>query len=387
MQLIFLGPPGAGKGTQAKIFLDRAGIVQISTGDILREAVSKGTELGKQAKSFMDKGEFVPDSVVIGIIEQRIQEPDCKKGFVLDGFPRTIEQAKALDGILSKLGIQMDHVVNFEVPDEELVKRLLGRAAQEGRSDDNPESIKYACRSSKTKRNLLSVITKRKKSCAISMAQGRPVKSPKKLNPWSEYNVAVKIYTSKGEPQIMESGMISYEAHMRIREHIKPGVSTADLDEVAREFIYSKKGKPAFLGLYGFPACICTCVNDNVVHGIPNKKEIIREGDIVSVDLGVSYNGYFSDTAWAWPVGEVSEEAAKLVSVTQQCLFKGIAEAKPDNRIGAIGEAVQKHAEGNGFGVVRQLVGHGIGKAIHEEPQVPNYGRRRRRALRCARVW
>lgn len=142
MQLIFLGPPGAGKGTQAKIFLDRAGIVQISTGDILREAVSKGTELGKQAKSFMDKGELVPDSVVIGIIEQRIQEPDCKKGFVLDGFPRTIEQAKALDGILSKLGIKMDHVVNFEVPDEELVKRLLGRAAQEGRSDDNPESIK-----------------------------------------------------------------------------------------------------------------------------------------------------------------------------------------------------------------------------------------------------
>lgn len=142
MQLIFLGPPGAGKGTQAKIFLDRAGIVQISTGDILREAVGKGTELGKQAKSFMDKGELVPDSVVIGIIEQRIQEPDCKKGFILDGFPRTIEQAKALDGILAKLGIQMDHVVNFEVPDEELVKRLLGRAAQEGRSDDNPESIK-----------------------------------------------------------------------------------------------------------------------------------------------------------------------------------------------------------------------------------------------------
>ena len=209
------------------------------------------------------------------------------------------------------------------------------------------------------------------------MAQGQPVKSPKKLNPWSEYNVAVKIYTSKEVSQIMESGMISYEAHMRIREHIKPGVSTADLDEVAREFIYSKKGKPAFLGLYGFPACICTCVNDNVVHGIPNKKEIIREGDIVSVDLGVSYNGYFSDTAWTWPVGEVSEEAAKLVSVTQQCLFKGIAEAKPDNRIGAIGEAVQKHAEGNGFGVVRQLVGHGIGKAIHEEPQVPNYGRKK----------
>lgn len=142
MQIIFLGPPGAGKGTQAKIFLDRAGIVQISTGDILRAAVANGTELGKQAKSFMDKGELVPDSVVIGIIEQRIQEPDCKKGFVLDGFPRTIDQAQALDGILEKLGLNIDHVVNFEVPDDELVRRLLGRAEQEGRSDDNPESIK-----------------------------------------------------------------------------------------------------------------------------------------------------------------------------------------------------------------------------------------------------
>ncbi len=142
LQLIFLGPPGAGKGTQAKIFLDRSGIVQISTGDILRAAVSKGTDLGKQAKSFMDKGELVPDSVVIGIIEQRIQESDCAKGFVLDGFPRTLEQARALDAILEKLNIELSHVVNFEVPDEELVKRLLGRAEQEGRSDDNPDSIK-----------------------------------------------------------------------------------------------------------------------------------------------------------------------------------------------------------------------------------------------------
>lgn len=142
MQLIFLGPPGAGKGTQAKIFLDRSGIVQISTGDILRSAVAKGSELGLKAKSYMDKGELVPDSVVIGIIEQRIQEPDCKKGFVLDGFPRTLDQAKALDEILKKLDLAMNHVVNFEVGDDELVKRLLGRAAEEGRSDDNPESIK-----------------------------------------------------------------------------------------------------------------------------------------------------------------------------------------------------------------------------------------------------
>lgn len=163
MQIIFLGPPGAGKGTQAKIFLERAGIVQISTGDILRAAVAAGTELGKKAKSFMDKGELVPDSVVIGIIEQRIQEPDCKKGFVLDGFPRTIEQAEALDAILEKLNLSIDHVVNFEVPDEELVKRLLGRAEQEGRSDDNPESIKNRLQVFKEKTQPLISYYERKK--------------------------------------------------------------------------------------------------------------------------------------------------------------------------------------------------------------------------------
>lgn len=189
--------------------------------------------------------------------------------------------------------------------------------------------------------------------------------------------MAVRIYTSKEVAKIMESGMIAFETHMRLRERIRPGVTTAELDEVARAYIYSRNAKPAFLGLYGFPACICTCVNDAVVHGIPNEKTVIREGDIISIDLGVSYNGYFSDTAWTWPVGEVSEEAKKLITVTQQCLYKGIAAAQVDNRIGAIGEAVQKHAEANGFGVVRQLVGHGIGRAIHEEPQVPNFGRRK----------
>lgn len=169
MQIIFLGPPGAGKGTQAKIFLDRAGILQISTGDILRAAVAKGTDLGNQAKAFMDKGELVPDSVVIGIIEQRIQEPDCQKGFVLDGFPRTIEQAQALDAILEKLNINLDHVVNFEVPDDELVKRLLGRAAQEGRSDDNPESIKNRLQIFKDKTQpLISYYEQKKKLRHIS---------------------------------------------------------------------------------------------------------------------------------------------------------------------------------------------------------------------------
>jgi adenylate kinase len=127
MNIILLGPPGAGKGTQAKMLIDEYQIPQISTGDILRAAVKEGTTLGKEAKSYMDKGALVPDSVVIGIVEERIQEPDCKKGYMLDGFPRTVPQAEALDEMLTKLGAQIDHVVSIEVANEELVKRLTGR--------------------------------------------------------------------------------------------------------------------------------------------------------------------------------------------------------------------------------------------------------------------
>ncbi|MCG6983402.1 MAG: adenylate kinase [Deltaproteobacteria bacterium] len=127
MNIILLGPPGAGKGTQAKMLIDKYQIPQISTGDILRAAVKEGTTLGKEAKSFMDKGQLVPDSVVIGIVEERIQEPDCTKGYMLDGFPRTVPQAEALDGMLSKLSVGIDHVVSIEVANDELVKRLTGR--------------------------------------------------------------------------------------------------------------------------------------------------------------------------------------------------------------------------------------------------------------------
>ncbi len=127
MRLILLGPPGAGKGTQAKRLIERYGIPQISTGDILRAAVREGTDLGKTAKKYMDAGKLVPDEVVIGIIEERLKEPDCAKGYILDGFPRTVAQADALTDVLARMGKSIDHVVSIEVPDEELVERLTGR--------------------------------------------------------------------------------------------------------------------------------------------------------------------------------------------------------------------------------------------------------------------
>ncbi|AXR60377.1 adenylate kinase [Leptospira mayottensis] len=140
--IIFMGPPGAGKGTQAKILCARLSIPQISTGDILREAVKNQTPMGVEAKRYMDAGDLVPDSVVIGIIKDRIREADCKNGFLLDGFPRTVEQADALDALLKNEGKSIDKAINLEVPDGELLKRLLGRAEIEGRADDNEATIK-----------------------------------------------------------------------------------------------------------------------------------------------------------------------------------------------------------------------------------------------------
>jgi methionyl aminopeptidase len=166
--------------------------------------------------------------------------------------------------------------------------------------------------------------------------------------------------------------------HLRTTAH--PGMSTGDLDAIAEEFIRSHDGAvPAFKGLYGFPGSICSSVNQEIVHGIPSKKRVLKDGDIVSLDVGVGYKGYFTDSATTVGVGTISSEAQRLLDVTKDSLEAGIAAALPGNHIGDIGHAVQKVVEAAGFSVVRDLVGHGIGVEFHEEPQVPNYGKPKRR--------
>jgi adenylate kinase len=141
-RLLLLGPPGAGKGTQARRLVEALGVPQISTGDMLREAVASGSPVGREAKAFMDSGRLVPDEVVIGVTEQRLRQPDAADGFILDGFPRTAQQARALDALLAKLGVKLERCISMRVDEEELVKRLLRRAEIEGRSDDNEQAIR-----------------------------------------------------------------------------------------------------------------------------------------------------------------------------------------------------------------------------------------------------
>ena len=154
----------------------------------------------------------------------------------------------------------------------------------------------------------------------------------------------------------------------------KPGVSTAELDRMAEELIRAGGGEPAFKGYRGYPATLCTSVNDVIVHGIPSADARLREGDLVSIDCGVLLDGFYGDAAVTFAVGEVSDEARRLMEITRRCLDDAVSAVGPGARLGDVGAAVQHRAEAAGFGVVREFVGHGIGRALHEEPQVPNYG-------------
>ncbi|MDD4816022.1 MAG: type I methionyl aminopeptidase [Clostridia bacterium] len=156
---------------------------------------------------------------------------------------------------------------------------------------------------------------------------------------------------------------------------IKAGISTQDLDKSIKKFIIDNNATPTFLGYQGFPGSACISVNDVVVHGIPSSKIILKEGDIVSVDIGVTYKGFNGDAARTFPVGKISAEKQKLIDVTQQCFFEGISHLYVGGKLGELSNAIQKHAESNGYSVVRELVGHGIGHELHEIPNIPNYGK------------
>lgn len=175
---------------------------------------------------------------------------------------------------------------------------------------------------------------------------------------------------------IRESCILVGKAHAEVAKLLKPGVNTRILDETAEAFIRDNGAIPAFKNYRGFPWTLCVSVNSVVVHGFPSDKTILKDGDIISVDCGVEKKGWIGDSAYTYGIGEISADVQRLLTVTKECLYKGIEQAVHGRRVGDIGWAVQEHAEKNGYGVVRELVGHGVGKKLHEDPEVPNYGRK-----------
>lgn len=171
-----------------------------------------------------------------------------------------------------------------------------------------------------------------------------------------------------------EAGHIVALAHQEVSKHIKPGVTTLQLDQIVEKVIRDNNAIPSFKGYGGFPGSACTSINEQVVHGIPSKRVILKDGDLISVDIGAEYKGYHGDSAWTYAVGTVSPEVTKLMEVTKQSLFEGLKYAKAGNRLTDISHAIQKHAESFGYSVVRDFVGHGVGSQLHEDPQIPNYG-------------
>lgn len=174
---------------------------------------------------------------------------------------------------------------------------------------------------------------------------------------------------------LREAGKVVYQTHQYLKPFLKEGITTKELDKLAEEFIRSKGCTPSFKGYDGFPGSICTSINNQVVHGIPGNRKL-KNGDIISVDIGACYKGFHGDSAWTHPVGEISEEKKYLLEHTEKALYEGIKQVKPGNRIGDIGAAIEEYAEAHNLGVVKELVGHGVGTSVHEDPEVPNYGKK-----------
>jgi len=185
----------------------------------------------------------------------------------------------------------------------------------------------------------------------------------------------IQIHDPEEIARIRESARIVAQCLFTLSREIRPGISTLELDRLAETFIRDSGGEPAFKGYRGFPASICASINEEVVHGIPSASRRLREGDVLSLDIGVKKDGFFGDAARTFPVGNVSAKAVKLLEATQQGLHAGIEQARPGNRVSDISSAIEREVSRHGFRVVRALVGHGIGRELHEEPQVPNYGR------------
>jgi methionyl aminopeptidase len=377
VNILVLGPQGSGKGTQANKVARTYGIPHIATGDMLREMRELSTPLGRELKEVLDSGELVNDELMIELIRDRLSRGDTIPGFILDGFPRTMAQAEALDDLLRDLDRSLDIVFEFQVPHrEQLVERLLRRAQLENRADDTPDAIERRLavrpRDGAARRVLPHDAGQRRRHPRRPDGRRGLPRDPG----LAAVGRGARMIIRKSQAEIegmARAGELVHETLQLCAEALEPGMSMLELDRIADEHIASKGGYPTSKGYKGFPAALCLSPNSMIVHGIPNEYRA-QEGDLISVDLGITLDGLIADSAITVPIGEISDEAQRLLDTCQEALAAGIDQAQPGNRLSDISHAVQLVVEGAGFSVVRSLVGHGVGRHYHEDPQIPNYG-------------
>ena len=355
----------------------------------------------------MDRGDLVPDEVIIGVIAERIESPEAADGFILDGFPRTTAQAEALDEAMDRLGRELTAAILIEVSDEEVVRRLSGRRtcvkgahlprrlrpAEEGRcvrhlrgqlvvrDDDKPDVVRHRLEEYHSKTEpLVSYYEEKGILCRVDGDHPPEEVSDRTARCWLPSRWRSRSDVSRHRRQNSEqiermavAGSIQARCLRMLASKARPGATTADLDAAAERFIASQGSEAAFKGYRGFPGSICTSPNSMVVHGIPGPYEL-RKGDLLSIDVGVIHDGWVADAAITLPIGPVDPGARKLLEATREALLAGTDAARPGNHLGDISHAVQRRVESDGLSVIRSLVGHGIGRDMHEDPQVPNYG-------------
>lgn len=402
IRIVLLGSPGSGKGTQARVLAQHLQLEHLSTGDILRDEVKLGTELGCKAKQCMEDGRLAPDSLILDMIRGKLISLGAERGFILDGFPRTLAQAEGLDHLVEELSVQIDAVINLSVDSKATARRLSLRSScsicgaiynditnppqRVGLCDlDNGPLLRRPDDEETVIRQRLSVYQQQTKPLeeyyrsrglliqingdgSVEDVAARVLQS---LAPSKKKMIELK---SKAElEKIRESCRIVAKALRAMEKLIEPGIETREIDRQVRELIEAEGASPSFLGYNGYPASVCISINEVIVHGIPGKRKI-KDGDLVSVDVGAYKDGFHGDAARTFLIGSVSEEKKTITRVVRESLDKGISAARVGGRLSDISAAVQSHAEKHGFSVVRDLVGHGIGREMHEEPQVPNYG-------------
>lgn len=413
MRLVLVGPPGAGKGTQAEFIAAELGVPKISTGDIFRFNVAEGTPLGLEAKSYMDAGSLVPDDVTNKMVADRLAEDDVAEGFLLDGYPRNIDQAEVLDGHLAELNSAVDVVLELAADDDEVIRRLSGRRVSRStgkvfhlefdppedpnsddlyqRDDDRSETVAKRLKVyAEQTAPLVDFYRQQNKLVridalgAVSDVTKRAMQSLRqhvgKLGQGMfRRRLDIQYKTTEQFTLMREAGLVVAAVHEAMRNAVAPGASTGELDGIAEDIIRSHKAEPSFLGYDigagPYPGSICASVNDQVVHAIPSDDVTLVEGDVISIDVGAVLNGWHGDAAITLPVGRVSAEVTEMIEVCENALWAGIRAAASSKRLGGISNAVESSIEAAGtFGIVEGFGGHGIGTEMHQDPHVLNYG-------------